>query len=254
MSSMNTLTNVPMDMSTLPSTSDAGPASGSISRSISFTVEDFVQIGRDVIMLVDRSGSMATLSVGKKTGLPFGSTRWNEAKVMVSNITQLVDALDSDGMDIVFFGDSVQHFNHVKSERVDTIFTDVTPSGLTNLLEALNLAFSIFKERWGKNNSYSVIIPVITDGQPSNPSPDIVKAIVDFTKWMNVNGVNTRQVGFCFLQVGNDDSATKFLKFLDTGLGDAKFDIIKVFDSSSLNGPVSMMNAFWESVSEQERK
>ncbi len=173
--------------------------------------------GRDFTIAIDRSGSM---------GISNGSmTRWESAAEGAVALASKAAKFDPDGLELILFGSTVKKFEDVSPEKIGEIFKEYDPMGSTNLTEALNVYFSGYFERksTGKAKPKGEIAIFITDGAPNDPK-SAAKVIVEATKKLD----HAEEVGITFIQVGNDDGATKFLQYLDDDLEaqGAKFDIV----------------------------
>ena len=173
------------------------------------------QLGaRDYVVVIDKSGSM---------GEPWkkGTTvsRWDHAKESVMALARKCDELDDDGIDVYTFNMSFKAFSGVHADKVAEIFAKESPHGGTDFVPVLTEVFAAAKKS-GKPTT----VLVITDGQPSEPSgEEALKKLI--TKTANsLEGGD--ELGIGFIQIGDDPHARDFLKMLDTGLKDAKFDIV----------------------------
>ena len=96
------------------------------------------------------------------------------------------------------------------------MFADLSPRGSTPLTEALNEAFKLA----GKSDKKDFII-VFTDGVPDDKA-GAAEAIKRHANKQETDDACT----VLFVQVGDDASATRYLKSLDDDLKGAKFDIV----------------------------
>ncbi len=217
------------------------------------TLEDLLR-GYDVILGLDQSGSMAG-PVSKKR---FGETRWKELREAVTTMSSAIDAIDQNGSTVIFFNSQISMFDHQSSEDIQELFKDRSPSGLTNLTSALTEAFKYFKRKHSKDKNYKCLMVFITDGVPYvgndsvNEQHVVARLISDFTRYMEMEGIDDKQVGITFIQIGDDSSATQFLKFLDDelvkpqvsgGFG-APFDIVDTINFADTEAYGGIVQAF----------
>lgn len=173
----------------------------------------------DVIFLVDASGSM-----GSPSNRFQGKNRWEECQEFVESLARYVERIDSDGIDVGFFGSKVELTENVTSQRVSEIFKSTSPYGSTPLARGLDLAV----KKHLRSGKKTVII-VATDGEPDSRD-EVSKIIVNATKATVNEGIN-----FGFIQIGDDPSASKFLQSLDDDLTSkgAAYDAVDVIPTSS---------------------
>jgi len=173
--------------------------------------------GRDFSVLIDRSGSM-----GMRNG---NQTRWESAHEGAVALASKCAQFDPDGIEVMIFGSGIVKFDDVTPDKVDAIFKEYDPMGSTNLTGCLEAYFSGYFERktTGKAKAKGEIVLVITDGEP-NDRKSVAKCIVEATKKLD----REDELGITFIQVGDDEGATAFLKYLDDDLEaqGAKYDIV----------------------------
>ncbi len=172
---------------------------------------------RDYTLILDKSGSM---SVKTENGM----TRWQLAEESTLALARKCERFDPDGINVYLFSSRFKYYENVTAEKVEEIFLENDPIGTTNLAGVLKDAFQNYFQRKanGQTKPNGETILVVTDGSPDNLRA-VIKTIVDATRKMEKD----EELGVSFIQVGNDPSATKFLKALDDdleGVG-AKFDI-----------------------------
>ena len=112
-----------------------------------------------------------------------------------------------------------------KSSEIEKIFSKNSPGGTTNLGGVLDAAF---EEHFGGKRETTIL--VITDGEPDNQTwvENTIKKAANKLK-------RDEDLSVTFVQIGNDSSATKFLKKLDDDL-DCKFDIIDTVTVEEMEG------------------
>jgi Mg-chelatase subunit ChlD len=166
----------------------------------------------DFVVLVDKSGSMAE---PVKAGA--SRTRWEAVQESALQFARDVGQFDSDGIDVVVFGGStIDSHTGVTADKVKEVFAQYSPRGGTPLTEALAAGLKLA----GKSDKKDFIV-VFTDGVPDDKA-SAAKLIIEAANRQETDDALT----ILFVQVGDDGSASAFLKKLDDDLTDAKFDIV----------------------------
>jgi Mg-chelatase subunit ChlD len=164
----------------------------------------------DFIMLLDASGSMGTEDMGG------GRSRWNYMQESVEAFARDLGKFDSDGIDLVFFGGSVQSHKGVTANKVAEVFASRSPRGSTPLAEALTEGLKLA----GKSDKKDFLI-VFTDGVPDDKT-----AAASVIKQQANRQTNDDDCTILFVQIGRDAAASDYLRKLDDDLTGAKFDIV----------------------------
>lgn len=172
----------------------------------------------DFLVCIDASGSMGAIDPGQTR------TRYERMKETVETFCRDIEKLDSDGIDIVFFGGSVTAYPNVTAAKVGEVFARREPRGGTPLAEALKQAFSMAGMSAKKD-----FVLVFTDGEP-----DDANAVRETIKAQANKQTSDDACTVLFVQVGNDPGATKFLQGLDDNLN-AKFDIVDAMTVDEAN-------------------
>jgi len=165
----------------------------------------------DFIAVVDSSGSM-----GEPVKKGSTTTRWEAMQESVMTFVRDVEKLDTDGIDVVQLGGACQSWQGVTSDKVRDMFGTMSPRGGTPLAEALAEALKLA----GKSSKKDFIV-VFTDGVPNDQSA-AAKVIIDAANKQETDDALT----ILFIQVGDDASASAYLRQLDDNLKGAKFDIV----------------------------
>ena len=155
------------------------------------------------LVAVDSSGSMGAVG------------RWEAAKAIALAVANFAGQVDTDGIDIVTFGATVEAYEKSNADKIGEIFAK-GPSGSTPLAEALTKANEIRK--LSNKKSFTV---VITDGAPDDEAA-VIRLLTEVANSITQDNAAT----FLFIQIGEDEGATKFLVGLDDGLKGTKFDIV----------------------------
>jgi vWA found in TerF C terminus len=174
---------------------------------------------RDYTLVIDKSGSMATKDK------PGGMSRWQVMQESALALASKCEEFDPDGITVYLFSGKFKRYDNVTAEKVSTIFKENDPSGTTDLAAVLTDATNNYFERKaaGKVPAGGEIILVVTDGEPDDRKA-VMNVILAATQKLD----RDEELAISFIQVGTDETATKFLKILDDDLGraGAKFDIV----------------------------
>jgi Mg-chelatase subunit ChlD len=176
--------------------------------------------GRDIVLMVDKSGSMGTAD---QSG---GRTRWVAAKESTIALAREFQQYDPDGITVVPFSGANKIHRNVTPQTVEQVFAEHRPGGSTDLTSALRAVFADYRTRKasGQVKPAGEILVVVTDGEPD----DKRSAAQEIISFGNSLSNADQEYGILFIQVGNDPAARSFLKGLDDdlkGLG-AKHDIV----------------------------
>ena len=174
---------------------------------------------RDYTLIIDKSGSMSTKDK------PGGMSRWQIMQESALALASKCEELDPDGITVYLFSGKFKRYDNVTAAKVGTIFQENDPSGRTDLAAVLGDAVNNYFQRKaaGQIPANGEIILVVTDGEP-----DDRKAVMDVILATTQKLDRDEELAISFIQVGTDETATKFLKILDDDLGraGAKFDIV----------------------------
>jgi Mg-chelatase subunit ChlD len=166
----------------------------------------------DFVLVIDKSGSMAEpVKVGSTT------SRWQAVQEQAIQFARDVGEIDTDGIGLVLFsGSGIVVEDGVSADKVREVFASNSPRGGTPLAAALTEAFKLA----GKSAKKDFVV-VFTDGVPDNETEaaNVIKAQANKQDADDALTV-------LFVQVGNDSSATDYLRRLDNSLVGAKFDIV----------------------------
>lgn len=173
---------------------------------------------RQYSLLIDSSTSMSrpVSSTNKKT-------RWSAMQEVAYGLALKMQELDPDGITVVPFASSFERHDNVTPDKVDELFRK-EPNGSTALHLALKSQLDDFFKRFtaGQVPNGETIV-VATDGEADDPQA-VVQLIIDASNRIN----RDEDLAILFAQIGDDEKATAFLKFLDDELEGkgAKFDIV----------------------------
>ncbi|MCT7985755.1 VWA domain-containing protein [Laspinema sp. A4] len=174
---------------------------------------------RDYTLIIDKSGSMSTPD---QRG---GRTRWQEAQESTLALARKCEELDPDGITIYVFSGRFKRYDNVTAAKVEQIFQENEPAGRTDLAGVLQDALNNYFKRKssGQAQVNGETILAITDGEPDDRKA-VMKVIIEASRRIDKD----EELAISFIQIGNDRTATQFLKALDDDLinAGAKFDIV----------------------------
>lgn len=164
---------------------------------------------RDYTLILDKSGSMA------RKDMPNGPTRWKAAEESIYALAAKVFEFDPDGIDVWMFSNGNIFYPNVRPEQVQQMFQENEPCGGTAMADVLKNALDAYftKRDTGKSKPNGDVIFVITDGEPDSQI-DVINTLVNAAFRLRPSD----NLAINFIQIGNDASATQFLKVLDEDL------------------------------------
>jgi uncharacterized protein with von Willebrand factor type A (vWA) domain len=182
---------------------------------------------RDYTLILDKSGSMSTPD---QRG---GRSRWEAAQESTLALARKCEQFDPDGITVYTFSGRFRRYENVTAAKVEQIFLENDPVGTTNLADVLEDATADYFRRKaaGVSKPNGETILVVTDGEPDDRRA-VMEVIINATRRMD----RDEELAISFIQIGNDRSATAFLKALDDqlqGVG-AKFDICDTVTADDL--------------------
>lgn len=174
---------------------------------------------RDYTLIIDKSGSMSTPD---QRG---GRTRWQEAQESTLALARKCEELDPDGITVYVFSGRFKRYDNVTAAKVEQIFQENEPAGRTDLAGVLQDALNNYFNRKAASQTQvnGETILAITDGEPDDRKA-VMKVIIEASRRIDKD----EELAISFIQIGNDRTATQFLKALDDDLikAGAKFDIV----------------------------
>lgn len=140
-------------------------------------------------------------------------TRWEKAVIGMNAMVSEVSKFDPDGVDVVCFPGSggeggYEHdiYRNIKDiSGLEALVTAREPQGPCKMGQAMDV---VLKEAFSKDSSCSIL--VLTAGRPDDHE-QLSKSLEDAAKKVNKN----KDITVTFVQVGDDEWATKYLKYLD---------------------------------------
>ncbi|MCL1464294.1 VWA domain-containing protein [Argonema galeatum A003/A1] len=184
---------------------------------------------RDYTLIIDKSGSMSTPD---QTG---GRTRWQTAQESTLAVARKCEQFDPDGITLYLFSGRFKRLDNVTSSKVAQIFQENDPSGTTDLAGVLKDATDNYFQRKaaGQTKANGETILVVTDGEPDDRKA-VMRVIIEASRHLD----RDEELAISFIQVGTDQTASKFLKALDDDLqtAGAKFDIVDTVTLDDMEG------------------
>jgi uncharacterized protein with von Willebrand factor type A (vWA) domain len=173
---------------------------------------------RDYTLIIDKSGSMSTADRD-------GKTRWDCAQESTLALARKCEEFDPDGITIYLFSSRFRRYDNVTADKVTKIYQENEPMGRTDLAAVLQDALDNYFQRKfaGQAKANGETIFVITDGEPDDRKA-VMRSIIEASQKID----RDEELAISLIQVGNDKTATQFLKALDDQLqsAGAKFDIV----------------------------
>lgn len=170
-------------------------------------------LARQYVIIVDRSGSMS---------FPDGSgSRWDSAGKAVEKLVETVFKYDTDHIVPLYLFDHEIEFvgECTKSSQVKNVFKGYKPRGTTDLAKCLDVAL---KKYSGAVRPNYEVVPgttyiVILDGCADDK--EAVKTVIRHYAEPGSGYIsNHTQIAISFIQIGDDESATRFLEDLDNNM------------------------------------
>lgn len=214
---------------------------------------------RDVVILIDKSGSMGDRDCpAPARGLRFlprigltdeAISRWEWCENELITMSQMASGALRQGIRVVLFASDQSVYDKVRFSEIPRIFKSTWPAGSTNAAPALRTQLEAYFANRVAGRSRPVVIAVITDGLPNNTRA-VKKAIIDATASMQ----RPDEIAITFLQVGADRKGINLVHELDDDLvrQGAVFDIVDCKDFSDLLN-VGLGRALADAINETGR-
>lgn len=203
----------------------------------------FAQLEKEVgKALQDQMGSSSGSSKPKReSGGP--ATRWEKAVVALDKIVSQVVKVDPDGVDIVCFGgefESEWYRNIKETKNIEKMVTDKHPRGRCHMGRAMD---NVIKDAFDKDmTNRPVAVLVLTAGKPDDAEDlDItLRNTIDLI----ANDFDTCPLSITFVQIGDDEDATKYLTHLDDHMqADSKngetFDLVDTIKDNDIQAAMA---------------
>ena len=166
-------------------------------------------------------------------------TYWHLTRDIFMKLVPLAIKYDRDGIDIKFLNATDFGADNVtQTSRVQYLFSQVEPAGGGTPIgyELDGILRDYLREYEQNPRKLPLNLIVLTDGEPDDYD-EVEGAIVYAASRIKELRARNRQIGIQFVQIGDDDAATDFLRKLDDELG-AKQNVLDVssqFRSSLLH-------------------
>lgn len=177
----------------------------------------FAQLEKEVGKALNEQLGSSTSSSSSKKNKRHSSgpaTRWEKAVVSLDKIITQVVKVDPDGVDIVCFGgeDDAQWYRNIKSTKnIEEMVNDKRPRGRCYMGSAMEECINDAFDKDMANRPVAIL--VLTAGRPSDVEH------LDATLLKTVEKLADEHekcpLSITFVQIGNDDDATDYLKHLD---------------------------------------
>lgn len=179
----------------------------------------------DIVLLIDRSSSMAEMDCPSIEHRDWAISRWNWCREQTSDLAQQTAAALPQGISVLLFSWGTRIFPHVDMKAISQIFTENHPDGITNEAAALGAVFDDYFTRRSaqKGKVAPLLVAVITDGRPTSETA-VAQRIIEATRNMK----SPDEIKVTFLLIGQDNKGMQFIQDMDQGLVSegAKFDIV----------------------------
>jgi Tol biopolymer transport system component len=213
-----------------------------------------------IVLLVDRSGSQGAKDRYPFENLPVPSgmnkhglwTQWDNTFLMVNYLAETIFRHDKDKqVHTIFFGSKVDESVVTDHQELLEEFDKCSPSGSTNLLDAVKLAF----EKYIPNDiSQKTLFIVLTDGMP-NPEktkPFINELIREKISRVDLQG---KRLKILFIRSGDDRGAKEWLRKLDREEDFSRNIDLRADDMILKMGPENLiLNVFHEHLEAKNSK
>jgi hypothetical protein len=168
----------------------------------------------DIVLLVDKSGSMRTPDCPSKlstlrtissfvlNGPGAGISRWDWCLEQTSHMAQQTEKILPNGFSVVLFDTRFAVYPNMNVDQLAKIFRQNGPQGGTLLNGPLASTFGDYFRRkdLSRNNVKPLLVGVITDGCPNDPDPT-AEAIITATHHMR----NPSEITVIFFLIGSHD-------------------------------------------------
>jgi Mg-chelatase subunit ChlD len=228
------------------------------------TTRDLANIGRhDVILIIDKSGSMHTpdcpeslgqgkapgqdsdllrlLGMGARIGMSAGMgmrmsgmgmhgmggngiSRWDWCKEQTCDLTKQTSSVLPQGLTVELFSNDCRIFPHVDLRQVPQLFAANSPGGNTNTATAVRRALEdYFNRRAATNGNVKPLLVAVITDGLPDNPEALKEVIVNATRQMT----RADEIAITFLKIGSDPEGDALIEEMDH-LGDqgARFNIV----------------------------
>ena len=175
---------------------------------------------RDLVILIDCSGSMATIDC------PARQSRWQWCCEQTLGLANRGRDVFKSGVRVVAFATGQKVYKNVKSDGVSAIFRENPPLGCTNVALAIKRQFNDYLRRRARPEDSQTVKPlliaVITDGCFEKSFKAVQSTLSEYRQRL----ISPSEVSIVFLQVGEDLPANYMVKGLSAEALNSGFDIV----------------------------
>jgi Mg-chelatase subunit ChlD len=166
--------------------------------------------GRDLVVLIDRSGSMST------SDCPGALSRWDWCKEQVVSLSEATRSIFPTGFRLGLYNNHCDISDNADVDSIVKAFTSTKPDGGTYTADAITHELRDLRERKRHGGAKPMVVIVVTDGAPNSPSA-LRDVLVNATNDME----RADDLQVVFIQIGEDDQSTTLLEQLERHLTDA---------------------------------
>lgn len=176
----------------------------------------------DIVLMVDRSGSMEDLVDD------YNMSRWQWVQRLIDDFAREADYFAAKTFDLVIFNDKYSVERGVSPAKLPAIFHNYQPDGGTRLYEPLAASLN---EHFQKAANKPLLIAVLTDGEPE-AYEEIGHLITAATRQAH----SVRELHITFLGVGENDVGSGVFRYFDDSLTSkgAVYDVVDTVTFSEL--------------------
>ena len=166
--------------------------------------------GRDLVVLIDRSGSMS------ESDCPGAISRWDWCKQQVVTLSEATRSVFPTGFRLGLYNNHCDVADNATVDSIVNAFTTNKPDGGTYTADAITHELREYRDRKRHGAAKPMVIVVVTDGAPNSPSA-LRDVLVNATSDME----RADDLQVVFIQIGEDDQSTTLLDQLERHLTDS---------------------------------
>jgi uncharacterized protein YegL len=175
--------------------------------------------GRDLVVLIDRSGSMST------TDCPQALSRWEWCQRQTMQLSRDVQEVFPRGFPLILFNNHTKSIENADLSTIADAFQTNQPDGGTDTGGAISTTLQNYwsQKNGNRDGTRPLVLLMITDGAANDPNrlrKTLIAAANESTR--------ADEISVVFVQVGEDNQATADLEDLERNLNQegAKFNIV----------------------------
>ncbi|GEM_PF-528432 len=204
-----------------PNRQVSGP--GSTKRTLQSQLQDWKQLSKyDIILLIDRSGSM-------EDPMPGYDSKWQYAESLIRDFAAESRQYAGKTLKVITFNQGLELTRSVTPTNLTHLFNRYKPQGGTILMAPLLTALD---EHRREDPGSRLLIAVLTDGEPQD-----YEACADAIIAASQNLKSQEDLQITFLGIGENTNGANVLNYYDDGLRvkGAKFDVVDTVSSDDLH-------------------